>query len=39
MSSFDSKTEHETHDRFKKAPLSIRLLLNVTSILSFSANC
>ena len=39
MSSFDSKTEGKTNDRFKKGALPIRLLLKVTSILSFSADC
>ena len=39
MSNFDSRTELKTNDRFKNGSPSIRLLLNVTSILSFSADC
>ena len=39
MSNFGSRIELKTNDRFKNGSPSIRLLLNVTSILSFSADC
>jgi len=39
MSNIESRTEFETHDRFKIRPLLIRLLLKITSNPSFSADC
>ena len=39
MSNIESRTEPETHDRFKMRPLLIRLLLKITSVPSFSADC
>jgi hypothetical protein len=35
MSNIESRTEPGTHDRFKMRPLSIRLLLKITSVLVF----
>jgi hypothetical protein len=39
MSNIESRTESETHDRFKIRPFLIRLLLNIASIPSISADC
>jgi hypothetical protein len=39
MSNIESRTGPETHDRFKIRPLLILLLLNITSIPNFSADC
>ena len=39
MSNIDSKTKSDTHDRFKARSILIRLLLKITRIPSFSANC
>jgi hypothetical protein len=39
MSNIDSKTESDTHDRFKKRRVRIRLLLSLTQIPRFSAAC
>jgi hypothetical protein len=39
MSNIDSKTEPDTHDRFKTRRLWIRLLLSLTQIPRFSAAC
>ena len=39
MSNIESRTEPGTHDRFKMRPLSIRLLLKIVLVPSFSANC
>jgi hypothetical protein len=39
MSNFESRTEPETNDRFKMRPLLFGLLLKITSVPSFSADC
>jgi hypothetical protein len=39
MSNIESRTEPETNDRFKMRPLLIGLLLKITSVPSFSADC
>jgi hypothetical protein len=39
MSNIESRTELETHDRFKIRLILILLLLKITFILSFSADC
>jgi len=39
MSNIDSRTKAPTHDRFKTTMILIRLLLNITPILGFSAAC
>jgi hypothetical protein len=39
MSNIDSRTETDTHDRFKRKCVRIRLLLSLTQIPRFSAAC
>jgi hypothetical protein len=39
MSNIDSRTEPNTHDRFKIRPLLILLLRQIAFDPSFSANC
>jgi hypothetical protein len=39
VSNIDSKTESDTHDRFKRRRVRIRLLLSLTQIPRFSAAC